>query len=1011
MIKRLALIFSLVFYTVVFAHAKINPFQETYGRDSIQDKWVDSVLNRMSLDEKIAQLLMIRAYSNKGPEHIKSITHLIKKYKIGGLCFFQGGPVRQANLTNYYQSISKTPLLIALDAEWGLGMRLDSTISYPRQMMLGAIQDNRLLYEMGVDIAEQLKAIGTQVNFAPVVDVNNNPANPVINSRSFGELKYNVAQKGMAYMLGLQDQNVLATAKHFPGHGDTDTDSHHALPIINHSRERIDSLELVPFKQLIENGLGGIMIAHLNIPALESGVNVASTLSPNIVTNILRKDLGFGGLIVTDALDMKGVSNYFEPGDLEVRAFKAGNDILLLPQNVQKAIQKIRRAVRHGEISRAEVDRRCRKILATKFWAELDNYKNIELSTVQETINHPKYEALKHKLVENAITLLSDHQNLLPIQRPDTLNIATVLIGDTLKNAFQNTIDLYTVSTHFNIQRDAPKAAFDQLLHKLHDFDLVIVANCNTDQRPWKKFGIKPNAVEFISQLSKQNTTILDIFANPYALSRFKNLSSTAAVIMSYEDNTLTYEKSAQAIFGGTKFLGKLPISEGGFKAGTGIIRNNKIRLSYSLPETEGLNSDTLAKIESIISNAIKEKATPGAQILIAKNGSVVFQKAYGHHTYMSKRPVLNSDIYDLASITKIAATLPVLMKFYEEGKLDLNKTLGDYLPELKESNKDTLKIIDVLCHQSRLISWINYYISTFEPLDKDKPLFSKKFSKEYPYHLGNHTYLYKDFIAKEGVYAHEQSNEFPFEVASGLYMHHSFKDTIYNRITRSELREKNGYKYSDLGYYYFYKIIEEQTGEKLDQHIWKNYYQLLNAATTGYYPLHKFSKQEIVPTQNDVIFRKQLLHGHVHDPGAAMLGGVCGHAGMFSNTNDLAKLLQMYLNKGTYGGVKFLNPETIDLFSSCQNCESDNRRGIGFDKPEPDPEKIGPTCHSASLSSFGHTGFTGTMAWVDPKNQLVYIFLSNRIHPNQNNSKLIRMDIRTEIQELIYRAIVTGEQ
>lgn len=1006
MAKKTILTLLITFLFVQIGMAKINPFQQEYNRDSIQDKWVDSVLNELNLEEKIAQLLMVRAYSNKDDDHKKYINTLIKKYKIGGLCFFQGGPVRQAELTNYYQSNSKVPLLISIDAEWGLGMRLDSTISYPRQMMLGAIQDNRLIYDMGADIADQLKQIGVHVNFAPVIDINNNAKNPVINSRSFGELRYNVSEKGMAYMLGLQDNFVLATAKHFPGHGDTDTDSHYALPIIKHSYERLDSLELFPFRELVQNGLGGVMVAHLSIPALESDPNIASTISHNIVTNILKNDLGFQGLIITDALDMKGVSNYHKSGELELMAFKAGNDILLLPQDVPKAINSIKRAVRNGEISRLEIDKRCKKILATKFWVGLDKNETIKTKNLYHKLNQSKYISLKHELVENAITLLKNEDEILPIKNMETLNIATVVIGDTSLNAFQETVELYTTATHFNIGRNASSEEFNSLMNKLEAYNLILVANTNTDQRPSKNFGIKPNAVDFVNKLSERKNVVFDLFSNPYALANYRDLKEAKAIIMSYEDNDLSYEKSVQAIFGGVPFRGKLPISTVNFNAGEGIDTEIKTRLSYGLPESEEMNSEILSKIDTIVKRALLEKASPGCQVLVARNGNVVYNKAFGYHTYMKKQEVETTDIYDLASITKIAATLPLLMQLEEQNIISLDSTLGTYLPELKSTNKEDLKLIDILTHKSKLLSWINFYISTFESLDADKEMFNNELTEDYPFHLGNHTYLFRDYKFMDNLYTFSQSEEYPNQVADGMFMQTSFRDTIYNRITRSELRETEGYKYSDLGYYYFYKFLEDYYNEQLETISENKLYHKIGATTMGFYPLKRFPKDQIIPTQNDVIFRKQLIHGHVHDPGAAMLGGVCGHAGLFSNANDLAKIMQMYLNKGIYGSQQFLKEETIDLFNTCHFCEEDNRRGIGFDKPEPNPDKEGPTSKNASPKSFGHTGFTGTIAWADPEYNLIYIFLSNRIHPDQNNSNLVKMNVRTDIQDIIYQSI-----
>lgn len=1009
MYKKIAILTITLFFLCHFhqLNAHKNPFYENVQRDSVMDHWVDSVYNNLNLEEKIAQLLMVRAYSNSNEKHYESIEYLIKKYNIGGLCFFQGGPVRQALLTNRYQALSKVPLLISIDAEWGLGMRLDSTISYPRQMMLGALEDNHLIYEMGSDIAEQLKAIGVHMNFAPVADINNNPSNPVINSRSFGELKYNVAEKSLAYMLGMQNNNILTTAKHFPGHGDTNTDSHYDLPVVKHSKERLDSMELIPFKYMIENGLKGVMVAHMNIPSLEENPEIASTLSNNIVDKLLKAEMGFEGLIVTDALDMQGVAKFHKPGEVEIMALKAGNDILLLPQDVPKAIQRIKKAIRNKEFPKEELERRCKKIIAAKFWVGLDQQIEIDTKNLHSRLNKAKYHALRNKLIENAITLLGNKNELIPIDYSESVKIANVVIGEELTTTFQETCDLYANSDHYNLSGNAMFMDFQNLLGKLANYDLVIVSKINGDQRPWKKFGITNHEVDFIEQLIAQNKTIVNVFSNPYSLKYFRNLENAEAVLVAYENSKVSQHRTAQALFGAIRLSGTLPVSAGKFKAKEGIKTNHAVRLSYGIPEEVGLDSERLEEIDVLVSNAIQEKATPGCQVLIAKDQKIIFNKSYGYHSYMKKKAVTDSSIYDLASITKIAATLPVLMKMQEDCIISLDSTLGKYLPELTTSNKADLKIIDVLTHRARLLSWINYYISTFELIDVDYALFDNKLSNNYPFHLGNHTYLFKDYKFKDGLYEHSVSTDYPFQVAEGLYLHKSFRDTIYSRIINSELREKQEYKYSDLGYYFFKKIIENYYKKPLEIISYQMFFSKLGANTTTFLPLSKFPKDQIVPTQNDYIFRKQLLHGFVHDPGAAMLGGVCGHAGLFSNATDLAKIMQLYLNKGYYGNQRFFNESTFDLFNTAPFLEDENRRGIGFDKPEPDPKKEGPSSKKASLKSFGHTGFTGTIAWADPEENLIYIFLSNRIHPDQNNNKLIKTNVRTDIQDVIYNSFI----
>jgi beta-N-acetylhexosaminidase len=989
----------------IFSHPTDPAFLDS------SSSWVDSVFNSLTLDEKIGQMIMVAAYSNRGPDHLEEIMQLIQKYHIGGIVFFQGGPVMQAKMTNQFQSASKTPLLIAMDAEWGLGMRLDSTLSYPRQMMLGAIQDNHLIFEMGRDVAQQLKRIGVNVNFAPVIDINNNPLNPVINSRSFGEVTDNVLLKGLSYMHGMQDYGLLCTAKHFPGHGDTESDSHYTLPVITHSRDRFEEIELKPFRECILNGLSGVMVAHLFIPSLDSTPGRASSLSQNIITNLLQQELGFKGLIFTDALNMKAVSEFYEPGEIEVLAVQAGVDILVMPPDPAKAIHAIKREVKKGTISEDEINRRCKKILAAKKWVGLDYFRPVEISGISGDLNSNVYKLLQSRLVENSLTLLDNGSGLIPLKRLDTLKIASIAMNEDTLNAFQRYLELYTDVHHFNITGDPGKVDTDSLLRILNPYNLIIIGIHNTDMRVTRDYGIKDETFSLIHDISIHKNVILNLFANPYSLGRLTNTDPIEAIVLGYEDNPVTQSFVAQLIFGGIPAKGELPVSvDPLFKAGDGISTMEDIRLSYTIPEEAGINSKMLYKIDSLALLGIEQKAYPGCQILAARNGKVFYQKAFGYQTYDKKRPVLLTDIYDIASISKITGTLPSLIRLTDMGLLNVDSTLAAYLPWLDTCDKGNLVIKDILTHCSGLIPFIPFYYYTLETMDPDDDLISNKLSSRYPYQLSENTFLNKNLKFKDGVYSDTFSEEFPYQVAERLFMNKIYRDSIYYWIINSELSGKKEYKYSDCGYYFFQQIIEELTDTSLYSYVYHNFYKYLGVNLTGYVPLERFPKEKIAPTENDIYFRRQLLQGYVHDPGTAMMGGIAGHAGLFSNANDLAKIMQMYLQKGTYGGRRYFSEATFDLFNSCIYCNEGIRRGLGFDKPELDPEKEGPTCPSASANSFGHSGFTGTLVWADPDNGLLYVFLSNRVYPDQDNTKLYDMNIRTLIQQVLYDAVMDNE-
>jgi beta-glucosidase-like glycosyl hydrolase/CubicO group peptidase (beta-lactamase class C family) len=949
---------------------------------AVSTNWADSILKTMTPDERTAQLFMVAAYSNQGEKHVAKIERLVAQNKIGGLIFMQGGPLRQAELINRYQKKSKVPLMVSIDGEWGLAMRLDSTVKYPWQMTLGAIQDEQLIYEMGVDIGEQCKRLGIHVNFAPVVDVNVNPKNPIINARSFGENKENVARKGIAYMKGMQSVHVMANAKHFPGHGDTDKDSHKSLPTINHTKARMDSVELYPFYKLIENGLASMMVAHLNIPAYNEVSNTATTLSKNVVTNLLQDSLGFKGLIFTDALNMKGVSSLYGPGIVDVKALLAGNDVLLFSEDVQLGIAEVNKAIVAGEITREEVDRRCLKILRAKQWEGLNDYQEVEKENLLEDLNTRAYELLNRKLSEASLTVLKNENELLPLKNLSQLKIASLSIGEGTVNEFQKTLSLYNQVDHFTVKKlEIGKHA--ALLDTLSTYNTIIVSIHKSDKNPWKSYAISPGTKDMIANLTKNNQVILTVFANPYSLIGFNEIEQTAGLIMGYQNSIYAKEGAAQLIFGGIGANGKLPVSVSEqFKEGAGLVVVSNHRFNYTEPEEVDINQSDLFQIDSIAINGITEHAYPGCQILVAKKGKVIYNKSFGHHTYDNKRAVVNSDIYDIASITKISASLLSLMKLQDEGKFDLNSMLYDYLSDLipETSAYANLGLREILAHQSGLQAWVPFYIKTMT-----------------------------NGVPNYEIYSLDSNETYPHRVAENFYINKYYPDTIFQRILRGPIKAKE-YRYSDLGYYFMLKIIEKQTGMTLADYT-ASVYAEMGMTTTGYLPRERFSLDRIPPTEEDKTFRNQLIKGDVHDPGSAMLGGVGGHAGIFSNANDLAKLMQMYLNEGTYGGVKYLNKETIKEYTERQYCPVDreNRRAAGFDKPFLQGYG-GPTCDNISQSSFGHTGFTGTMAWADPEEEIVYVFLSNRIYPNAENKKLLKMDIRTTIQQVIYDAIKKGE-
>jgi beta-N-acetylhexosaminidase len=943
-----------------------------YSIQSISEKkWVDSVFNSLTLEEKIGQFFMVAAYSNKDEAHIKSVENLILEQKVGGLIFFQGGPGRQAVLTNQYQKISKVPLFIGIDAEWGLSMRLDSVNRFPWNMTLGAIQDLKLIEKTGELMALQSKELGIHFNFGPVLDINTNPKNPIIGNRSFGENKVNVADKALALMTGLQSNGVFATGKHFPGHGATESDSHHTLPVINFTQEQIREVELYPYKKLIPKGLASVMVAHLDVPSFESRPGYPSSISEVIVTDLLKNELNFKGLIFTDALNMKGASNFKKPGDIDLAAFKAGNDILLFPENVPAAIQKIKEAIDSSEITQDRLDYSVKKILQYKYKAGLSKLKPIEINKLSTKINTPEEEALQYKLYENALTVIRNKGNILPIKELDKQKIAYIKFGDDSNTVFVETLRKYAEIT------EVSNSNLDSLNNQLRDYTHVIMGFHKADGA-WKKHDFSSKELQWISEIALRKKVILDCFVKPYALSSIPSFENLDGVIVSYQNSDVSQNVSAQLIFGAIAAKGKLPVSiNEEFKVNHGLTTEKLNRLGFTAPENVNMNSEILSKIDGIMQNAIDQKMTPGGQILVARKGKVIYQKAFGYHTYKKEMPVKNSDIYDVASLTKIVSTLPNVMQLYDKNQVSMETKLGEMIPNFKGTDKENINFKDLLSHYARLQAWIPFYKKTLDASNKPDQKYYQKF----------------------------YSKDFAYQVAENLYIRSDYPDTIMKLIGDSKLLPKKEYKYSDFTFIILKNYLENATGKKLEDLSSTNFYDKLGMNNTSYNPLQKFDMNMIPPTEEDNYYRYQTIQGYVHDMEAAMEGGVGGHAGIFSNSMDLAKIMQLFIQKGNYANETYFSSKTFEAFNTCYYCPDGNRRGIGFDKPQLGTS--GPTCGCASMTSFGHTGFTGTMAWADPEEEIVYIFLSNRTYPNADKNILSQQNIRENIQQIIYDAII----
>lgn len=965
---------------LVFGEAEA---QSTYFQQ--QQRWVDSVYNRLTPRQRIGQLFMVAAYSGGKNANDEKITPLVQSGQVGGLIFMQGGPVRQAVLTNKYQQLAPVPLLLAMDAEWGLGMRLDSVQNYPRQMMLGATRDSALMYRVGAAIAAQCRRLGVHVNFAPDIDVNNNPDNPVINTRSFGEDKYEVSRMGIAYAKGLQNNGVMACAKHFPGHGNTNVDSHKDLPTISASRAELDNVELFPFRQLIRAGVQSVMIAHLEVPALEKSPKIPTTLSQSTITGVLKNELGFKGLIFTDALNMEGVAKYFAPGEVDLKAFIAGNDVLLFSQDVPAATVMIEKALKDGRVSQKRLEESVKKILVAKYNAGLAKWQPISTIGLTADLNRST-ATLRREISEGAITVFGGSNRALSTIRQKGSRLgyfavnaaAPTTLYEALRDSLKGNLEIRY------LPKGSTTATANALLRQTDRYDAVIVGIHGISRTPANNYELDAGAMAFLSQIQTENKALLVVLGNAYAA---KNLCKTGSGLITYEEDSFSQRAVAQVILGALPAKGTLPITPcPEIKTGatlpattdpipmpTGKLPANLEPASYD--EAGVLRPERLSALSREIGAAIGRGAFPGCRVLAARNGKVFLDLSAGRTSYGPAAPAVSQNtIYDVASLTKVIATNLAVMKLTEEGKLSLDGTIGQYLPEARGTDKAGIRVRDLLLHRAGLVAYIPFWKGTRDSTGQNDPL----------------------------AYRSTRQKGFDGQVSENLFIRNDYRDSIWKKIYDSPLRNPGKYVYSDNDFYFLWAIVEKVSGMPMPKYLGEKFYGPLGLKYTGFNPLSRFPKTEIAPTENDQLWRGGLVWGTVHDQGAAMLGGVAGHAGIFSTAGDVAVIFQMLLNGGTYNGKRFLKKETIDRFSAYGSTAS--RRGLGFDKPDRGTDAV-TTSDRASAKTFGHTGFTGTCAWADPETGIVFVFLSNRVHPSAENSLITKLSVRTEAQDRVYEA------
>ncbi len=899
-----------------------------------ENVWVDSVYKSLTLDQRLGQLFIFPTHGNGNDTHVNAIKNIIDRYTLGGIHFLDGAPKSVVQKVKYLQQQTELPLITSIDVDKGLGEVLENALHMPNALTMGAITSDSLIYSLGRELGRQLHLLGINMAFHSGLI----SATAYENHGSFSSNSQLGVHKDSLFNSGLLNHNITLARNKFPG-------------IVNDrtAKNRRDLIKenLSPFEITIKNGSQAIVVAPVT-SALDT--KTVTSLSANAL-DYLKNNMEFSGLVIAD--NFKDLKNY-KPGKTEAMAILAGND-LVVSANVSSSIKQIKKLIRKRKLELTSLEQSVKKILSFKYNHQkpIVNEDNIDIK-----INRPEAQSLISKSHKEAVTVVND--GTLPIQSLDNKTFASVSFGNG--DEFSKFLDKYAWFTHYKSDKiiDKSTASFN-----LYSYVIIGLFRQLTQAE-----------FDFINSLENASIIICS-FSNPYQL---KSINKNATKVISYSKSRELQQVVPQVIFGALKAKGRLPLSiSDDLPLASGQNTNILDRLSFAIPEEVEMDSRVLSKIDDIVAEAIQDHATPGCQVLVTRKGNVVFNKPYGYYTYDSIKQVNDNTIYDIASITKVAATTQAVMFLEERGMIDLDKKVSVYLSDLKGTNKENMTIRDILTHQAGLWPYLPFWKRTL-----------------------------RDSLNLDKYYKNEPKENFKYQISDALYASDLTRDSVWFWVKHSKLRKKEDktpydYRYSDMGYYMLQRLVESTLNQPMEEFLQQNFYDPLGLNTLSYLPLCKFSLNQIAPTEYDNYFRKNLVYGLVHDQGAAMMGGVAGHAGLFSNAIDLAKLMQMNLQDGTYGGQRYFMEGTVNRFTSTQY--NSNRRGIGWDKPVV-AEMNSPTSPYASKKTFGHSGFTGTAVWVDPEFDLVYVFLSNRIYPDASNRKLIKNNIRTRIQDLIYQSM-----
>jgi beta-glucosidase-like glycosyl hydrolase/CubicO group peptidase (beta-lactamase class C family) len=925
------------------------------GGDSIaqlkdQGSWTESTLKSMSLAEKVGQLVFVWTpgrYFPHDSEEWRELQRLLTKRHLGGLIFSIGDVYEYAVQINQLQRLAKIPLLISGDFEYGVGMRVRYTTTFPRAMAIGATRNPKYAYEVGRVTAVEGRALGVHQNYAPTVDINNNPKNPVINTRSFSDDVKLVNEMGAAFVRGTQEGGMIATVKHFPGHGDTDVDTHLGLTTLPFDESRLNSVELAPFRAAFEAGVVSVMVGHIAVPKLDTATGLPATVSHAITTKLLQDAMRFSGLVVTDAMSMRGVSTKFEPGESAVLALKAGTDLILMPVDADVAVEAIISAVRRGELTEERIERSVRKILRIKEQLGLHKNRFVDIENIGTRVNTVEHQLLALTIARDAVTVLGNKSGILPLARTDSRRYLNIVIAGTEDPSegrlfYSHLQERFPRTELARIDPRSNKLEYETTMSRVALADVLII-QLHLSMRSGEMSGFLPKQFqEFITNLIKTGKPhVMISFGNPYVVMDFPNGET---YVCGYSDAEVMQRAMVEVLFAESPARGKLPITiPGVYKFGEGVLYEKQV-LRVGVPEEVGMSRTGFDAVDEVMEAAVRDSAFPGGVLFVAKNGVIVHQKAYGAYDYApySKRVTVGT-IYDLASVTKVIATTSAVMRLVDEGKMELKDPVVKYIPPFGQHGKEKITLENLMVHNSGLPAWRKFYEFCSTP--------------------------------------------------------QCVLDSIY--ATPLAFRTGDTTVYSDLGLITMGKVIEQVTGTTLDHYVDSVFFKPLGMRSTMYNPPARLH-QWIAPTEIDTLWRKSPIpvRGQVHDENCATLGGASGHAGLFSTAGDLAVFMQMLLNGGTYGGKRYLNETTVRLFT--RRHSSMSTRGIGWDTKDPRRSWAGTLL---SERTFLHTGFTGTSVAADPERQLIVILLTNRVHPTRNSTKIFQ--VRPRVHDAVVRAIV----